>query len=83
MKNYAALATIVASVISLDSGAHPSTVEGNVTQTYTTRGPATTTSPATGAVTASTSATATSSASRGYIVDGFRIGHGCSDDAGT
>lgn len=83
MKKYAALATIVASVISLDSGAHPSMVEGNVTQAYTTRGPATTTSPATGAVTASTSATSTSSASRGYIVDGFRIGHGCSDEAGT
>jgi hypothetical protein len=83
MKKITALTAIIAGLISLEAGAHPSMVEGSVAQTYTTRGPATTTNPATGAVTASTSATSTSSASRGYIVDGFRIGHGCSDEAGT
>lgn len=83
MKKLLALAPLMTAVISLNAGAHPSMVEGTVALTYTNRVPATTTNPATGAVTTNTSATATSTPSRGYIVDGFRIGHGCSDEAGT
>ena len=50
MKKLLALAPLMTAVISLEAGAHPSMVEGNVAMTFTTRGPVTTTSPATAAL---------------------------------
>jgi hypothetical protein len=62
--------------------AHPSWVTGTANLSLINRGPASTTDPATGKVTANTSATTSSSASRGFLEDGVRIGHGCSNEAG-
>lgn len=55
---------------------------GTSNLTLTNRGPASVTDPVTGAVTPAKAATSGAAPTRGYLEDGIRIGHGCSDDAG-
>jgi hypothetical protein len=82
MKKVFALAPAIITLFSLEASAHPGWVVGNSNQAFTNRNPATSTSPATGVVTTNT-ATTTSTPSRGYLTDGIRISHGCSDANGT
>ena len=63
--------------------AHPGWVMGTSNLTQTNRGPAAVTDPATGVVTPAKSATSATSPTRGYLVDGIRIAHGCSNHDGA
>ena len=63
--------------------AHPGWVVGTSNLTLTNRGPGAVTDPATGVTTPAKSATTATSPSRGYLEDGIRIGHGCSNDDGA
>lgn len=65
-----------------NADAHPGWVTGNSNLTITNRIPASTTNPETGVTTPATGATSASSPSRGFLEDGIRIGHGCSNESG-
>ncbi|MGZ8216874.1 hypothetical protein [Methylomagnum sp.] len=63
--------------------AHPGWVSGTSNLTLTNAVPASVTDPADpNKVTNNTSPTTSSAPSRGYLEDGVRIGHGCSNEAG-
>lgn len=64
------------------ASAHPGWVVGTSNLSLTNRVPASVTTPADGKVTPSASATTVTSPSRGYLEDGIRISHGCSDENG-
>ena len=82
MKKLTALAGIAVSLFTLEASAHPGWVIGTSNLTLTNRNAATTTDPVTGKVTTNSTTTA-SSPSRGYLTDGIRISHGCSNEDGT
>ncbi len=68
--------------LSQTATAHPGWVIGTSNLTLTNRGPAAVTDPVTGVTTPAKSPTTPTSASRGYLTDGIRISHGCSNEAG-
>ena len=84
-KNNITLVTATFTALSLFSAlshAHPGWVMGTSNLTLTNRGPASVTDPITGVTTPAKAATSAAGASRGYLEDGIRIGHGCSNDDG-
>ena len=84
MKPWLKLTASVALTLGLAQAthAHPSWVMGTSNLTLTNRGPASVTDPATGVVTPAKGATSAASPTRGYLEDGIRISHGCSNDDG-
>lgn len=62
--------------------AHPGWVLGTSNLSMTNRVPAETTSPATGVSTPATNATSSAAPARGFLEDGIRVSHGCSNEAG-
>lgn len=84
LKQIAATSALtVLSLSATNTQAHPSWVTGTSNLSQINAVPASVTDPADPAkITNNANPTTSSSPSRGYLEDGVRIGHGCSNEAG-